>query len=276
MSKVPAAVLRPPSAVRPSRSRTFPWYDSQWLSAYERAKAIIAAVRPAMLDEFADAFRVLHTRADFRPVLFENMFDGETLAQIRRTTASLAHSKIELHEAGMFRRFVVHDQPFFSELQSHIVARVGDAAGEPLESSYNFLSLYGAGGVCPVHLDALEAKWTLDFCIDQSAPWPVYFSRPQPWPEPGAGPWAAEGDWAEAIKRDASNQFTRHLLTPGQAVLFSGSSQWHYRDVMPRAAGRQFCDLLFFHFIPRGTAELLKPANWARLFNVPELRETEI
>jgi hypothetical protein len=28
---------------------------------------------------------------------------------------------------------------------------------------------------------------------------------------------------------------------------------------------------LFFHFIPRGTAELVKPQNWARLFGIPEL-----
>ena len=28
---------------------------------------------------------------------------------------------------------------------------------------------------------------------------------------------------------------------------------------------------LFFHFIPRGTAELVRPRNWARLFGIPEL-----
>ena len=29
--------------------------------------------------------------------------------------------------------------------------------------------------------------------------------------------------------------------------------------------------ILFFHFIPKGTAELCQPENWTRLFGVPEL-----
>jgi hypothetical protein len=67
-------------------------------------------------------------------------------------------------------------------------------------------------------------------------------------------------------------RFMPYTLWPGQAVVFSGSSQWHYRNAMPDASGRQFCDLLFFHFIPRGTGELVVPANWPRLFGVPECR----
>jgi hypothetical protein len=34
---------------------------------------------------------------------------------------------------------------------------------------------------------------------------------------------------------------------------------------------KQFCSLLFFHFIPKGAAELVRPKNWARLFGIPEL-----
>jgi hypothetical protein len=54
--------------------------------------------------------------------------------------------------------------------------------------------------------------------------------------------------------------------------VFSGSSQWHYRDAIPDAPGRKFSELLFFQFVPKGSAELLRPENWARLFGVPELR----
>jgi hypothetical protein len=29
--------------------------------------------------------------------------------------------------------------------------------------------------------------------------------------------------------------------------------------------------LLFFHFVPLGTLEIVRPENWARLFDVPDL-----
>ncbi len=231
------------------------------------------STRPDSLGKFESAFQELRTREDFQPVLFDRVFDDETLEQIRRVRASVSRAhltRMKPQEAGLFRRFVVQNLPFYDELQARIVELVSEAAGELVEPSYNFLSLYGPGGVCPVHMDAPDAKWTLDLCIDRSTPWPIYFSRPQPWPDGAAGILAGD-DWADAIKRDASNQFMSYTLTSGQAVLFSGSSQWHYRDVMPQAPGHQFCDLLFFHFIPRGTAELVRPENWPRLFNMPEL-----
>jgi hypothetical protein len=40
---------------------------------------------------------------------------------------------------------------------------------------------------------------------------------------------------------------------------------------MPSGGRQSHCDVLFFHFIPKGTSELVQPDNWARLFGVPEL-----
>ena len=62
-------------------------------------------------------------------------------------------------------------------------------------------------------------------------------------------------------------------MDPGEAVVFGGSSQWHYRDPMPEATRTDFCTLLFFHFIPAGSAALSRPENWADIFEVPELRQ---
>jgi hypothetical protein len=255
---------------RPANSRLYPWYDSIWLSRYTEAKAIIQSARPDALAGFVDAFRVFHTRPDFQVTPLNQPFDEATLGEIRRVTASLRPTDLELHEARNFGRFVVHDHPYFSELQRRVVPLVSGVVGEPVEANYNFLSLYTGKGVCAVHMDAPEAKWTLDVCIDQSAPWPIYFSEVQPWPDSGAGAWKTE-DWEDRIKRSQSLGFTPFTLQPGQAVVFSGSSQWHYRDPMSEASGKNFCTLLFFHFIPKGTAELVRPKNWARLFGVPEL-----
>jgi hypothetical protein len=255
---------------RPSNSRLYPWYDSVWLSTYAEAKAIIRTVRPDALAAFVDAFRILHTRPDFKVKFLEQPFDAATLGELRRVTASLQATDLELHEARQFGRFVVHDQPFLTELQQRTIPWVSAAVGEPVEANYNFLSLYASKGVCAVHLDAPEAKWTLDLCIDQAAPWPIYFSQVQPWPDSVADAWRTEG-WEKNIKQSRSLEFTPYTLQPGQAVIFSGSSQWHYRDPMPEASGKQFCTLLFFHFIPKGTAELVRPIHWARLFGIPEL-----
>jgi hypothetical protein len=255
---------------RPTRSQRFPWYDSVWLSRYDRAKAIIRVVKPEALVAFVDAFRIFHTRPDFQVRLIERPFDADTLGEVRRVAASLRPTDLELHEARTFGRFVVHDYPFFTELQQRTVPLVSEMVGESVELSYNFLSLYTARGVCPPHLDAPQAKWTLDLCVNQSAPWPIHFSQVQPWPD--AETWPEEG-WEDKIKQSPSLVFTPYALQPGQAVIFSGSSQWHYREAMPAASGRQFCDLLFFHFIPRGGSELVRPENWARVFGIPELSQ---
>jgi hypothetical protein len=70
---------------------------------------------------------------------------------------------------------------------------------------------------------------------------------------------------------DPAHVFTSHALKSGEALLFSGSSQWHYRDPLPRGGG--FAHLLFFHFVPRGLGEVVEPQNWARVFDVPELAQ---
>ena len=123
-------------------------------------------------------------------------------------------------------------------------------------------------------MDSPEAKYTLDLCLRQSQEWPIYLSQPVPWPEPDGPQWPRE-NWEQKIKTSPALKFTPHILQPGKALIFSGSSQWHYREALPRTAPLQFCDLLFFHYIPRGTAELVKPRNWARLFGVPELEVPE-
>ena len=78
-------------------------------------------------------------------------------------------------------------------------------------------------------------------------------------------------DWEQRVKSDPQLRFSSYALQPGQALVFSGSSQWHYREPIDGAAHQAFCDLLFFHFVPRGTAELVRPENWAGLFDIPEL-----
>lgn len=249
----------------------FPWYDSPWLATYVRAKAWIARTHPARLAEFEARLAPLRTDPAFEVKSIPRLFDEDRLQKIRNTIRDLKPAQLELHEARQFGRFIVHDHPYFTELQRGLVEAVGEAVGERVEPSYNFLSLYSKAGVCGVHLDAPSAKWTLDVCVEQSIDWPIHFSQIVPWPQASdyAGP-----DWQERIKRDPALRFTSYCLTPGSALAFSGSSQWHYRDPLPRAAGvGHFSNLLFFHFIPRGTTEIVEPRNWPTLFGLPGLAE---
>jgi len=244
------------------------WYDAVWLARFIEAKAIVARVAPARLREFTASFDVLRVAPDFTQRFLPGFFGDGQLERVRDAVRSIPVDRLRTDEIDRFGRFIVRRWPEFTALQTSLVDLVSDLAGEPVEPSYNFLSLYTRMGVCRPHLDAPSAKWTLDICIAQSEPWPIHFSQAISWPE-------RVEDLAEpspqALRANPELYFTAEVLTPGDAVWFSGSNQWHYRDALPQRPGRQFCDLLFFHYVPFGTAELVQPKNWARLFDIPEL-----
>jgi hypothetical protein len=246
------------------------WYDSVWLSAYYAAKDVIARVAPTRMEEFVRSFDVLRTAPDFSARHLLQIIEPALLEQIREIVHAIPRENYELHEIAPFGRFIVRDYPEITALQATLTDQVSQWAGEAVEPSYNFLSLYTRMGECRLHLDSPAAKWTLDICVDQSEPWPIQFSRIVPWPEQRP---QLSDNWREETKSDDLLNFNSVVLHPGDAVLFSGSNQWHYRDPLPRDGVKRHCDLLFLHFIPRGTSEIVVPANWPRLFGIPELAE---
>jgi hypothetical protein len=249
-------------------SRSFPWYDSIWLSQYVASKAYLEAHHPDRAADFVAALAPLRTRADFEVQVVRNLLGADVRAELKAIVKGLALEKLELHEVGGFGRFVVHDLPALHSMQVSMVDVVSDRVGEQVEVSYSFLSLYTNVGRCPVHMDAPSSKWTLDICVDQSEPWPIYFSEIVPWPEDFD--FGGEA-WSEHVRIADGHTFSPHTLEPGDALIFSGASQWHYRDCMPHANGTSFATMLFFHFIPAGMRELVQPQNWGRLFGVREL-----
>lgn len=252
-----------------SAGYNFPWYDSDWLSCYWQGHALVKANASQRLAEYEQHFQPLYTQPSFRTRELQNILDEAQLAEIKQHIAAQSSTVLEKQELLSFGRTVQHSMPLFNELQHALCDAVSELAGEALEPTYNFLSLYNNLGVCEVHLDAPQSKWTLDICIEQSGEWPIHIADPQPWPEPapfGAG-------WAEDIK--AGNNFQPHVLRPGNAVLFSGSGQWHYRDRIPRLASNNYCHLLFLHYCVKGTAELYQPNTWAESFDMPFLSQIE-
>lgn len=251
----------------------YPWYDSNWLTDYACVKDYIKQRHPEKYAEFLDTFAPLRTRHGFQVIKLDNIFDQRTLEEARSLIQNLKSQEREKHEFFSFGRLVVHDHPFFNELQESLTDLVSEAVKEQVEAYYNFLSLYTDFGFCQVHMDAPEAKWTLDCCIEQSEPWPIHFSQVQPWPETFQG---QEENWQKQIIEDPDNVFSTYSLKEREAIIFSGSSQWHYRNRIPQTSKKNFCHLVFFHYIPKGTREIIDPQNWSELFNLPDLKSLEL
>jgi hypothetical protein len=251
-------------------SRLFPWYDSIWLSQYVAAKAYLADCNPQRLPDFIAALAPLRTRQDFQVQQQGRVLDEGELANIKALAKSLPLEKLELHEVLGFGRFVVRNHAGLRSLEASMIRLVSDCAGEEVEISYSFLSMYTKLGKCPVHMDAPLGKWMVDICIEQSEPWPIHLSQVVPWPEDFS--YRGE-DWSDHITGDPDHVFTAYTLEPGHALLCSASSQWHYRESLARPGGASFATVLMLHFIPKGMHDLLRPRNWARLFNVPALAE---
>lgn len=233
--------------------RVYPWYDAVWLGRWMGARDLAVREHPDLEAELVDRAVPLRTSAAFGTRLADDVIDRGVLAELRDVVGRLDARTVEAHERDRFGRTLVHDHPVLNEIQDSLVGGVSELAGEELDVSYNFLSLYVGQGVCLPHMDAPSAKYTLDVCVDQSGPWPIHISQVVPWPENFVD---VGQDWVRDVQEAENLEFTSFELEPGQAIFFSGSSQWHYRELHPDPdAG--FCTLVFFHFVPKGTHDFV-------------------
>lgn len=244
----------------------FKWYDSHFLRRFEIAKLYLEKVRPDAVGEFVEGFAPIRPDPSFSVTRMDEVFDPPTRQRIIETSRAAVPTDHDSQsfENSNFGRDVVWDEPFFCELQEHIRPQIEQLTGRKLETSYNFLSRYSGAGVCAPHMDHPDSMFTFDYCIEQSEEWPIHFSKVVDWPTRET---VAQLDLA-AIKQAPELDFAAHCLRPNQALLFNGSSQWHYRD--PITPGG-FCNLLFFHYIPAGCGALVEPRRWAEHFAIPEL-----
>lgn len=212
---------------------------------------------------------VFKTSPSFRNKIFPSFLDSDEHQRIIKKVSSIDKSELSFCEWEDFGRYFSHNLNFFCDLQETYKSFVEEQVGEDLESSYNFLSLYQNGGKCEPHMDSPISKWTLDICLDQSHIWPIELSHYQHWPNSLD---ELKEEWLKILAD--RKEFREFHLRPKDALLFSGSSFWHKRSPIKRTMGvNSHCHLIFFHFIPKGTRELVNPANWPTLFDVPELRE---
>jgi hypothetical protein len=243
---------------------SFGWYDSHFLAKFEAARRMLELVNPARLDSFVAAFAPLRTDPAFQIAHVPQVLEPGRFDALNTLIRSLPATRLKGYEAAEFGRRILHDLPVLTTLQRELTPLVSELAGEAVEPCYNFLSLYHGDGRCPPHMDAPSAKWTLDMCLAQSCDWPIHFGPIMPWPDAVQ----AAAIPHPIVAADLPVAFSEHVLRPNEAILFSGSSQWHYRNAIPDAG---FCHLAFLHYHPAGCADLVEPRRWAARFELPEL-----
>tara|TARA_R110002072_G_scaffold1989_5_gene16677 strand:- start:139106 stop:139888 length:783 start_codon:yes stop_codon:yes gene_type:complete len=240
--------------------KSLPWYDSEWLSHYLLVKENLKnSQNEAELKQLEDHVAVLKTREDFEIIKRDDFLTDEQIQEANEVVKKINLGDAELYELKNFGRYIIHNHPHFSKLHQLLVERVSELVGEKVEASYSFLSLYRDGAKCPLHLDAPSAKWTLDICLNQSSPWEIFFSPVMPWPESFQefGP-----NWEQRIRN--THEFTSTALEVGEGVIFSGSSQWHYRNNMAVSSKNEFADFIFFHFAPVGHGKVSDRVNYLK------------
>lgn len=156
------------------------------------------------------------------------------------------------YDGEMFSRFMAQNVGIFQHIHNQLADFVSEQFKEQVKPSYSFLSMYDNNGICPLHIDREQCLYTVDYliCQDDPTPWPIYVGRPISDEERqqicNAG--AAQPENRDDILRIKKEQkFTKIELEPNDAVLYSGTHQWHYRDRINCGTA----DLAFFHFVPK-------------------------
>ncbi len=127
-----------------------------------------------------------------------------------------------------FNRWFWHNLPVLVTLHhsKELIAKASEVFGEEVKPSYAFLSMYGPDGVCPLHTDRPQCKYTIDMVVRQDAQWPIY------------------------VLAAGETEARSFLLNEGDALAYSGTDHPHHRLPMDKDSKATFCDLVFFHFVP--------------------------
>jgi len=146
-----------------------------------------------------------------------------------------------------FQRGWLHNPDLLVHLHRKLTPFASDLFGEPVKPTYVGLSMYNGAGVCPLHIDRPQCRYTIDWLIRDTMAerWPIYVSDQLSQRQRELSNGHPEDD--ESIRAVKDTQ-TWHRVDkqPNDAIAFSGTHSWHYRDPIPGGTA----DLAFFHFVP--------------------------
>lgn len=189
-----------------------------------------------------------------RPVIIRNLFDSNTHATIVRYVNDfvplfpLSADRQNPDDSAKFGRRYAHNLPFLVNIHQQLAAYASQLFGEKVKPSYVFLSLYDKGGKCPLHIDRPQCRYTIDYLIQQQhpSPWPIKIGQQMNDTQRNliTNSHPMNDDDIQSVI-DGEN-WTECLLSPNDAVCYSGTNAWHYRPT----ASLGTSDLAFFHFVP--------------------------
>jgi hypothetical protein len=164
-----------------------------------------------------------------RPLKEEWFLDIQThIRELRRVFdwPGVAYHDKSSDPHDVFNRWVWYNLPLLVRYHHdpQFIAYVSDLAGRPVKPTYVFTSMYGADGICPLHVDRPQCQFSVDMLVasnHKDKPWPIYVE-----------------DEPYILER------------PGDAVFYSGTGQKHYRNPMKEESDATKVDLVFFHFAP--------------------------
>jgi hypothetical protein len=117
----------------------------------------------------------------------------------------------------MFYRYYLHNPSFLKVMHKKLLPLAQEKFNTELKMSYSFLSMYIKGiGICPLHTDRPQCRYSIDLCLDQISPWPIFIND------------------------------VEYLLQPNEALLYSGVEHPHYRN---KIQPDNYVSLAFFHFV---------------------------
>lgn len=190
---------------------------------------------------------------DSHAVIVRSLFDEETHRQLiehLNSDSVLACLSSDLGASTYrysFSRSYAHNLKFLVETHRQLTDFACEVIGEKVKPSYAFLSIYNSKGKCPLHVDRPQCRWTIDYMIEQDVdePWPIWISEPLTEHERRRDTYEIETE-AQAEQVIATHHWASVTLEPNDAVIYSGTHQWHYR----RPISGRSCSLAFFHFVP--------------------------
>lgn len=189
--------------------------------------------------------------------IVKNFFDKKTCNEIINYLDNYI-KYIPSQWDSQYVRDYYNNLPFFVDIHYQLEEVASFYFKEKVKPSYSFLSLYKPGGTCPLHIDRNQCRYTIDYLIrsDEKISWPINIGKPMSDDErdqiisAGAGQPETKDDIESRIIQE---QFTTVNLNPNDAVLYSGTHQWHYRPEKLASTA----DLVFFHFVPENFSERL-------------------
>jgi hypothetical protein len=183
----------------------------------------------------------------FNPVkVIRNLFSEDVHLGIKNWIENV-YPNLSSERETVFSRTVAHNPGFMVDIHSQLEDFASEIFGEPVQKSYCFVSSYDEHGVCPLHIDRPQCRWTLDYLIDQSfqEPWPLFVSDSFDEPFFYVDHVSSEEDKNEVIKY---YEWHSALMFPNDAACYSGTNQWHFRQPIPNSGS---ATLVFFHFVPK-------------------------